>query len=277
MVEEWLALVILGCATATFGVMVGTGGGVIFVPMLLILFDFDPEIAAGTSLTLVALNSFAGTYTYTRLGFVDLRSGILFAAVAIPGSIVAPFAVAKVGGDLFRILFGLLLVVLAAQLLLRSYMPKRVKKPKRMRSFRSFIKERRIDTKRGQRFRYHFNEPLATSTNFAIGFVSAFFGTGGGFLRTPLLVGVFNFPVRVAVATSVFALSFYSTVGSVVHASLLHVQWFPTVLFAGIGILIGGQIGARLAVRIQGAWIVRLLVLLLFVMGSQVLYEGIRG
>ena len=170
MVEEWLALVILGCATATFGVMVGTGGGVIFVPMLLILFDFDPEIAAGTSLTLVALNSFAGTYTYTRLGFVDLRSGILFAAVAIPGSIVAPFAVAKVGGDLFRILFGLLLVVLAAQLLLRSYMPKRVKKPKRMRSFRSFIKERRIDTKRGQRFRYHFNEPLATSTNFAIGF-----------------------------------------------------------------------------------------------------------
>ena len=67
---EWLALVILGCATATFGVMVGTGGGVIFVPMLLLLFDFDPEIAAGTSLTLVALNSFAGTYTYTRLGFV---------------------------------------------------------------------------------------------------------------------------------------------------------------------------------------------------------------
>ena len=95
MVEEWLALVILGCATATFGVMVGTGGGVIFVPMLLILFDFDPEIAAGTSLTLVALNSFAGTYTYTRLGFVDVRSGILFAVVAIPGSIIAPFAVAK--------------------------------------------------------------------------------------------------------------------------------------------------------------------------------------
>ena len=29
--------------------------------------------------------------------------------------------------------------------------------------------------------------------------------------------------------------------------------------------------------RIQGVWLVRLLVLLLFVMGSQVLYEGIRG
>ena len=274
---DWLALVLIGCATAAFGVMVGTGGGVIFVPMLLLFFDLEPEIAAGTSLPLVAMNSFAGTITYTRLGFVDVRSGALFAAVAIPGSVIAPFVVAKVGGDLFRILFGLLLVVLAAQLLIRSYMPKQVKKPKRMRTFRSFIKERRIDTKRGQRFRYHFNEPLATSMNFAIGFASAFFGTGGGFMRTPLLVGIFNFPVRVAVATSVFALSFYSTVGAAVHASLFHVQWFPTVLFAGIGILIGGQIGARLAVRVQSVWLVRLLVVLLFVMGGQVLYEGIRG
>lgn len=274
---EWLALVILGCGTAAFGAMIGTGGGVIFVPMLLLFFNLEPEIAAGTSLTLVAMNSFAGTYTYTRLGYVDLRSGLLFAAVAVPGSILAPFAVAKIGGDLFRILFGLLLVVLAVQIIVRSYLPKQATKPKRVRAFRSFIMERRIDTKRGQRFRYHFNEPLATSTNFAIGFISAFFGTGGGFLRTPLLVAVFNFPVRVAVATSVFALSFYSTVGSVVHASLQHVQWFPTVLFAGLGIFIGGQVGARLAVRVQADWIVRLLVLLLLVVGGQVLYEGIRG
>ena len=274
---EWLVLVIIGCAAAAFGVMVGTGGGIIFVPMLLLFFNLEPEIAAGTSLTLVAMNSFAGTVTYTRLGFVDLRSGFLFAAVAIPGSVIAPFMVSKIGGEWFRILFGMLLLILATQLLLRSYMPKHVKKPKRMRSFRSFIKERRIETKRGQRFRYHFNEPLATSTNFAIGFLSAFFGTGGGFLRTPLLVGMFNFPVRVAVATSVFSLSFYSTVGSVVHASLFHVQWFPTVVFAGVGILVGGQIGAWLAERVQSVWLVRLLVLLLFVMGGQVLFQGIRG
>ncbi len=257
--------------------MVGTGGGIILVPMLLLFFDLEPEVAAGTSLTLVAMNSFAGSYTYTRLGFVDRRSGLLFAAVAIPGSVLAPFAVANIGGDLFRILFGTLLVVLAVQVLFRSYLPTRVKKPKRVNAFRSFITERQINTKRGQRFRYHFNEPAATSINFIIGFVSAFLGTGGGFLRTPLLVAVFNFPARVAVATSVFALSFYATAGSLVHASLGHVDWFPTVVFAGLGILVGGQVGARIAVKMRGAWILRLLVLILVIMGGQVLFEGIRG
>jgi uncharacterized membrane protein YfcA len=274
---EWLSLALLGFGTATFGVMVGTGGGIILVPMLLLFFDLEPETAAGTSLTLVAMNSFAGSYTYTRLGFVDKRSALLFAAVAIPGSVLAPFVVANIGGDLFRLLFGILLVALAAQILIRSYLPTRVKKPKRMHSFRSFIKERQINTKRGQRYRYHFNEPAATSINFAIGFVSAFFGTGGGFLRTPLLVTVFNFPVRVAVATSVFALSFYATAGSVAHASLGHVDWFPTVIFAGIGILIGGQVGARIAVKLKGVWILRLLVLILVVMGGQMLFEGLLG
>lgn len=274
---EWLALTLLGFGTATLGVMVGTGGGIILVPLFLVFFDLEPEIAAGTSLALVSMNSFAGAYTYTRLGFVDVRSGLLFAVVAIPGSLLAPFAVANISGDLFRILFGLLLVVLAVQILVSSYLPKRVKKPRRVGSFRSFIKERQISTKRGQRFRYHFNEPLATSTNLAIGFVSAFFGTGGGFLRTPLLVAVFNFPVRVAVATSVFALCFYATAGFAVHAALGHVDWFPTMVFAGVGILLGGQIGARLAVKLRGEWILRLLVLLLLVIGGQLLYEGTVG
>jgi len=274
---EWLTLALIGFGTAAFGVMVGTGGGIIFVPLLLLFFNLEPENAAGTSLTLVAMNSFAGAYTYKRLGFVDSRSGLLFAAAAIPGSIAAPFIVAKIGGDLFRILFGLLLITLAVQILVRSYFQKRVKPSKRTQSFRSFITERQIQTKRGQRFRYHFNEPVATSINLVIGFASAFFGTGGGFLRTPLLVAAFNFPVPVAVATSVFALSIYSTTGAAVHTALGHVDWFPTVVFAGLGILAGGQVGARLAVKLQGVWILRLLVLLLLVMGGQVLLDGIRG
>lgn len=274
---EWLSLAFLGFGTATLGVMVGTGGGIILVPMLLLFFDLEPETATGTSLTLVAMNSFAGAYTYTRLGFVDRRSGLLFAAVAVPGAVLAPFAVANIGGDLFRLLFGTLLIVMAVQILIRSYLPRRVTKLKRVRAFRSFIKERDITTKRGLRFRYHFNEPAAMLVNFAIGFVSAFFGTGGGFLRTPLLVVVFNFPVRVAVATSVFALSFYATAGSAVNALLGHVDWFPTVVFAGMGILVGGQVGARLAVRLRGVWILRLLILILVVMGGQMLFVGLWG
>ncbi len=272
--EQWLVL--LGLGTGTFGTLVGTGGGIIMVPMLLLFFDLEPEVVAGTSLSLVAVSSFSGSLAYRRLGLIDRRSGLLFAAASIPGSLLAPFVVAAVTGDLFRVLFGLLIFGLAVSMAIR---PRFKSLPSD--GLKSIIPQkassRRITSRRGQVYEYSFNEPLATSVNLVIGFVSTFFGTGGGFLRTPLLVVAFSFPVLVAVATSVFALSIYATVGSVVHAALGHVDWYPTFVLAGAGLLAGSQIGARLAPRIETLWILRLLTLLLFIMGVRLVIEGLFG
>ena len=295
--EEWLWLALLGLGTGSYAVLVGAGGGLVLVPMLLIFFNMKPEDVAGTSLALVAVESFSGSLGYGRLGLVDRRSGLLFAAAAIPGSVVAPFAVEAVAGGVFRVLFGLILVGLAVHMLLRTRIHIRtpsghllvglaaqilarthihVKLPLGSKALSTgAVTTRRITTRRGQSFQYEFNEALAAIFNLFLGFMSAFFGTGGGFLRIPVLVTAFGFPVRVAVATSIFALFISATAGSVVHASLGHVDWYPTFVWAGVGLLVGAQIGAQLATRVGSVWILRLLVVLLLVMGGRLLMEGI--
>ena len=294
---ELLWLLLLGLGTGTFGVLVGTGGGLILVPMLLLFSEMDAQVVAGTSLALVAINSFSGATAYRRLGLVDRRSGLLFAGAAIPGSIIAPFVLKSVDGDTFRLLFGLLLVGLAVQMLVRTrfhistaagillgglaaHLPARVRNnpgpSKRSRELASVMRtSREITTRTGQVFRYEFNEVLATSFNLLLGFISAFFGTGGGFVRTPVLVATFKFPVRVAVATSVFALAFYATAGSIVHASLGNVDWYPTLVWVGLGVVVGSQAGARLAAWIKSIWIFRLLIALLLAMGVRLLLQGL--
>ncbi len=134
---------------------------------------------------------------------------------------------------------------------------------------------RRIVTRAGQVYEYGFNEALAAAFNGLLGFMSSFFGTGGGFLRTPVLVSFFNFPVRVAVATSVFAITFYAAAGAVTHATLGHIDWYPTLLWTGIGLAVGGQIGARLSPRIRSVWILRLLAALLLAAGIRLILLGI--
>ena len=253
---DLLWLVLLGFGTGAYGVLVGAGGGFILGPVLLIFFDLEPVVAAGTSLALVAVNSISGSQVYRRLGLVDVRSGFLFAAAAIPGSILAPFVLSQVAPAAFRILFGLLLVGLAVG---------------------KTVRRRRIVTDDGQVFEYQFNEAVAAVFNLFLGFVSSFFGTGGGFLRTPVLVAFFGFPLRVAVATSIFALSFYTTAGALTHAWLGHVDWYPTFVWAGIGFIAGGQTGARLAGRVRGTWVLRLLLVVVLVLGIRLLIEGIRG
>ena len=277
-----LLLALMGLATGTYGVLVGSGGGIILGPLLLIFTDLETNVVAGTTLAMVALTSLSGSVVYRRIGVVDVRSGLLFAAAAIPGSVIAPFIVKNIAGDAFRALFGLLLLGLATYMIVghrvNVFAPfgrplARAWSATRAGQVRAA--DRHIETKSGERFDYRFNEPLATSFNFALGFVSAFFGTGGGFLRTPVLIAAFDFPVRVAVATSVFALSIYATIGAAVHWSIGNVEAYPTLVCTGAGLLVGSQIGARLSNVIPVAWILRALTAVLLAMGVRLVVQAL--
>ena len=283
---EWLILAAVGFVTGVFGVLVGAGGGFILVPILRIFFDKDPAIVAGTVLALVAANSISGAFAYRYMRVVDKRSAYLFAAAAIPGSVIAPFVLKKALEGLpgvFDAMFGLLLVILAVRIATQQFDSGRQSRLGRARSRRrSFINpqtlhRRRITAESGETYRYRLNERWAVLINFVLGFISSFFGVGGGFLRTPILVYAFGFPVQVAVATSIFALSFYTTAGAATHAFIGNIEWFPTFVFAGIGLVTGGQIGARLSGKVQGPWIMRLLMFVILAMGVQLVIQGIWG
>ena len=284
---EWLTLVVVGFITGVFGVLVGAGGGFILVPILRIFFPgIEPAIVSGTVLALVAANSISGAFAYRYMRVVDKRSAYLFAAAAIPGSVIAPFilkqALAGLPG-IYDTAFGLILVILAMRLATQQFDTGRHSRLARARSRRrSFInpqtlRRRHITAESGETYRYRLHEVWAVLINFVLGFISSFFGIGGGFLRTPILVYAFGFPVQVAVATSIFALSFYTTAGAATHAFLGNIEWFPTFIFTGIGLVTGGQIGARLSGRVRGPWIMRLLMLVILAMGVQLVIQGIRG
>ena len=285
---EWLTLALIGFATGLFGVLVGAGGGFILVPILRILFpEKDPAIVSGTVLALVAANSISGAFAYRYMRIVDKRSAYLFAAAAIPGSVIAPFVLKRALEGLpgiYDTAFGAILVILALRIAMQQFEPKQRSALARARSGqqRRFanprtLRRRRITAESGETYRYRLHERWAILINFVLGFISSFFGIGGGFLRTPILVYAFGFPVQVAVATSIFALSFYTTAGAATHAILGNIEWFPTFIFGGIGLVTGGQIGARLTGKVQGPWIMRLLMLVILILGIQLIVQGIRG
>ena len=287
MLYEAIPYLVLGVGTGVYGILVGAGGGVILAPALMIFFGVEPTVAAGTSLALVSINSVSGTVAYKRSGLVDIRSGWVFAFSAVPGSIIAPLVLDSASTTLFKILFGFLLLLLALIILLRPQYREDESDTDSSESDQEFdtinkvpswldftLTDRNIVTRRGNTYKYRFNESLSVFFNLLLGFISSFFGTGGGFLRTPILVSVFGFPVRVAVATSIFSLSIYATVGALVHVYLGHVDWYPALVWSGLGLIIGGQIGARLVEVIKGVIILRILLVVVMIMGIQLILQG---
>ena len=286
---EAIPYLLLGVVTGAYGILVGAGGGVILAPALLLFFNIEPAIAAGTSLVLVSVNSVSGTLTYKRTGLVDYRSGFLFSVAAVPGSVIAPLLLNVAAPELFNILFGLMLLILGIVVSVRPNVRERdsidgkdvstgnatsISNPT-PKWLNFTVKERKILSQKGVSYVFRFNESVCFVFNVFLGFISSFFGTGGGFLRTPVLISGFGFPVQVAVATSIFALSIYSTMGAAVHAYLGNVDWYPIALWSGVGLIVGGQIGARLLEIVNGLWILRILLLVVILLGIQLIVQGV--
>ncbi len=280
----WLWLALLGIGSGALGVLVGAGGGFIIAPLLRIFFDKNPEIVAGTTVTLVAINSISGAFAYRSMRVVDRRSAVIFALAAIPGSVVAPFVLSSalegVPG-IYDFPFGLLLVLLAVRIATQKGVADEPTPMSKLRGGPRFVKatslkRRVVTTRAGRTYRYRLHEGYAAAVNLALGFVSSFFGIGGGWLRTPFLVYVFGFPVQIAVATSIFTLSFYTTAGAATYAIRGAVELFPTLVFTGAGLIVGAQIGASLSNVVRGIWIMRVLMLLIFAMGAYLMVNGVR-
>ncbi|NJD09284.1 MAG: sulfite exporter TauE/SafE family protein, partial [Gemmatimonadetes bacterium] len=106
--------------------------------------------------------------------------------------------------------------------------------------------------------------------SFFVVFFSSVLGIGGGIIHVPVMIHFLGFPAHIATATSHFILAISAGVGAGTHIALGHLLAGPAILM-GIGVVGGAQVGARLAQRMRGTRIIRLLSLALIVVALRLL------
>jgi uncharacterized membrane protein YfcA len=74
---DWTGLLALGFAAGMAGGLLGVGGGVLFVPALVVFADQSQLGAEATSLVAIVLVSLVGTWRQRGYGNVRLRDGLL--------------------------------------------------------------------------------------------------------------------------------------------------------------------------------------------------------
>jgi uncharacterized membrane protein YfcA len=124
--------IVLGATGGFVSGLLGVGGGIIFVPALVIFLGEDQHTAQGVSLTVIVATAIAGTYTnYTKR---NLNTGAV--RWMAPGAVLAGLAGAYVAGLLetttLRRLFGGLGIAVSIQLgvtALRSIHERRPPRP----------------------------------------------------------------------------------------------------------------------------------------------------
>jgi uncharacterized membrane protein YfcA len=112
-----VGLVVLGLAAGVLAGMLGVGGGVIIVPVLTIAFGLPLVLAKGTSLAVIIPTAIVGTLRNRSAGLTALRPGLVVGMAGVVTALGAAQISLSLDPQLSALLFGALLVAVAARLL----------------------------------------------------------------------------------------------------------------------------------------------------------------
>ena len=118
-----IAAVAIGIAAGIVAGMLGVGGGILFVPALVLLLGFPQVNAEATSLLAILPVAVVGTWRQRRYGNVRLREGIAVGLLAGVGAVAGVALANALPQRALEIGFAGLAVGIAVQLLRRGLGP----------------------------------------------------------------------------------------------------------------------------------------------------------
>ena len=248
---DQLWLILLGFAGGILGSMIGLGGGIIVVPVLTFL-GFSPTAAASNSLFAALSNAIASTISYSKQKRIEYSLGLKLGLLSVPGTILGAVVSSDVAPDIFKVLFGLILISSAAYIFLR----------------RNLESKQKIISKQMMVF--------AIGASFFAGIISSFFGIGGGIVFVPLMVAGMGMAMKRAAPTSQLILLFASLSGVITHSLLGHPD-FTQAGFLAIGSFLGGLVGARLSIDIKERYLQVLVSVVILIAAVKLFYDSAIG
>jgi uncharacterized membrane protein YfcA len=112
--------VAIGLAGGVIAGLLGVGGGVLFVPGLVIFLGLDQHQAEATSLLAIIPVAIAGTYVQDRYGNVRRDDALLLGLLSLVGAAGGVVFANSLSGTVLRDAFAGLLVIVAGQFVRRS-------------------------------------------------------------------------------------------------------------------------------------------------------------
>ncbi|NBF39449.1 MAG: TSUP family transporter [Spirochaetes bacterium] len=256
--EFWFLLPV-AFAIATLAMASGIGGATFFSPLFILALRLDPEVAIGTALITETFGFASGLTAYFRDKVIDFKLGGIMLMATIPMAIVGTYLGGVIDPNILKLVLAVGLLAVAISFLhAPDEAEMKLVNAEAMRTLATTNPEACITARDGEQICYVVKRKFEGLVSGGIGglFVGLI-STGLGELNDYFLLKRCKVPSRVAVATSVFVIAV-----TVLAASGGHVVRFASagpetlnrvlslVIFTVPGVLIGGQVGPKVAAKV---------------------------
>ncbi len=245
---------------ATIAMASGVEGATFFAPFFLLALRLPPEVAIGTGLITEVFGFASGLLAYTRKRLIDYSLGLNLLIVTIPAAILGTWASSRVAPDVLKAILGVGLALVGISFL-RALSHKQILMLDNevQISVPQLESTTRLVAADGEEIEY---KVCNRTEGMAISGVGALFmglvSTGLGEMNGYFLLQRCRVPSKVAVATSVFVVAITALVAASGHlAGFLQsggdalATVISLCLFTVPGVIIGGQLGSRVASKVS--------------------------
>ncbi|MCB0405841.1 MAG: sulfite exporter TauE/SafE family protein [Bdellovibrionales bacterium] len=235
-----LSLFLISALVASLGTIAGFGGGVFLVPIMVMAFQVPISHAIGVTALSLFPASLLSTLVNLKNKNIDFKLMLALELPTLLGAVLGARLTSLVPTKPLEFVFAGFLIFLSWRLfrprLNSGHVSQTIRK---LNSFEPAL--------RSASYRVSFF--AATLFGLLAGVLAGLFGIGGGILKTPIMLQVFNVPVRIATGTALCMIVFTSLGSGLTHWQLGHVT--PSLLLpCASGFLAGALFGQLLGIRL---------------------------
>jgi uncharacterized protein len=267
-------LLIFSYIAGLLGALTGLGGGVIIIPVLVLLFHINIHFAMGASLISVIATSSGTSAAYMREGYTNLRIGLFLEIAAVIGAFVGALLIAWVSTTFLSILFSLVLFFSAYLTLNRK---EEIDQFQVSHPWATALKLNGTYPAKNQIEEYKVqNVPIAFLIMGIAGILSGLLGIGSGALKVLALDQTLRLPYKVATTTSNFMIGITAAVSSGIYFTQGYIN--PALTFPVlIGVILGAFSGAKILTKIHTRLLRIIFSIAICLIGLQMLYKALTG
>ncbi len=227
-------------------IVAGVGGGILYVPIVGMLFPFHLDYIRGSGLLVALAGALSAAPRLLDSGMASLRLAIPLALVGSVGSLIGANVGLALPSRVVQLCLGgaIIAIVVLMSLAKQSEYPQ-VSSPDRLGKALG-IRGEYHDPSTDIMVNWFVHRTGQAMVIFTIiGFMAGMFGLGSGWANVPALNLLMGAPLKVAVATSILIIAVNGSAASWVYlnqGAVLPIIAVPSVL----GMMLGTRLGARL-------------------------------
>ncbi len=262
---EILLFVLTGLLAGSFGGLLGLGGATILVPALTLGFGLPVHMAIAVSLISNVFVSITSAIGYYRRGLIHRKPVLLMNLGSIAGIGIGTFIATRSPDDVIKVLFGLFLLFLIAEAVVR-YFAEVARKISRV------VEDGMLEPTGLRSAEY-------SVLGFIMGVLGALLGIGGGAIAVPVQNVLFRIPLRNAIANSLATIIVSASIGAVLYFVLAsgHLFSAPEALLTAAAVVPGSVAGAHASTVISDRVPTRYIKFIFYVAILYIAYNMIKS